>query len=447
MLKRYILFLLIAGGLVAASAQPCTTYTATDNPQLIPDDGGTSGMTISNVNIPQSGTIGGSVTFDQVQIDLDHTFDGDLDITLISPANTPLLLSSGNGSSGNDYENTIFRDDASMSITAGTAPFNGTFLPQGGSFASTFGGESINGNWSLKIVDDLVGDNGTLYTFSITVCDLCPGDVTPPVARCRDHTVSLDANGQASILPGDIDNGSYDDCYLESLVLSRSSFNCDDVRPALRRRPSIVLVTLTATDALGNSSQCVSRVEVKDLTPPSMNCRNIVVQLPLENRYNLQPSEVDNGSFDACGLKLTLSKQTFDCSDLGNNTIQLTGTDPSGNSSTCLANVDIQPGASSCVNARATTATPSLHSEAVRMLLFPNPTAGELNLWLPTTRHSSRLTIQDQLGRTVFTRLVDAEQAQLQLQLSPERFPPGLYFVHWQATGASPLVERLLVID
>lgn len=445
MKKRYILFLLIAGGLTAAMAQPCITYVASDLPKNIPESGGTSGTTTSTINIPFSDNIGSDVTLDQVQIDLDHTFDGDLDISLVSPANTSLILSDQNGGSGDDYENTRFRDDAAGTIDdlSASAPFNGIFLPEGGTFAGAFGGESTLGNWTLEIVDNLAGDGGDLFTFSITFCPLCPSDVTPPIARCRDRMLILNTNGQANIDPAFIDNGSSDNCELASLSVSRILFTCDDVRPAIRRRPSIVPVTLTATDLQGNSSQCVSRVEVKDLTPPNMNCRNITIELPQENRYNLQPWEVDDGSVDACGLELSLNQDRFDCDDLGVNEVQLTGQDASGNSAACFAQVQVLAGESSCPSPLASIRPPAFHEG---LLLFPNPTAGELNLMLPATASPSQLTIQDQLGRTVWTRAVDAEQSQLQLELGPERFPPGLYFVHWQEAGVSPLVERLLVV-
>ncbi|MBK9329260.1 MAG: hypothetical protein IPM95_08085 [Sphingobacteriales bacterium] len=43
---------------------------------------------------------------------------------------------------------------------------------------------------------------------------------------------------------------------------------------------------------------------------------------------------VDNGSSDACGISLALSKTTFNCGNVGANAVVLTVTDVNGNTST-----------------------------------------------------------------------------------------------------------------
>jgi hypothetical protein len=42
-------------------------------------------------------------------------------------------------------------------------------------------------------------------------------DTVPPVAICQDITVQLDATGNTSITPADVDNGSNDACGIASL--------------------------------------------------------------------------------------------------------------------------------------------------------------------------------------------------------------------------------------
>ena len=52
--------------------------------------------------------------------------------------------------------------------------------------------------------------------------------------------------------------------------------------------------------------------------------------------------DVDGGSTDNSGfVTLTLSQNTFDCSDLGPNTVTVTATDPSGNTDTCTAVITV----------------------------------------------------------------------------------------------------------
>jgi len=55
------------------------------------------------------------------------------------------------------------------------------------------------------------------------------------------------------------------------------------------------------------------------------------------------PSQVDNGSSDACGIATyTLDIETFNCDDIGVNSVVLTVTDVHGNSNTCSATITIE---------------------------------------------------------------------------------------------------------
>lgn len=105
-----------------------------------------------------------------------HTFDGDLAISLIAPDATEVALSLNNGGSGDNYgtscspesSRTTFDDAAATSINAGIAPFAGTFRPEG-SLADFIGksGGSVNGTWTLKIVDQASQDSGNFFCASL----------------------------------------------------------------------------------------------------------------------------------------------------------------------------------------------------------------------------------------------------------------------------------------
>ena len=147
----------------------CNTYNATDTPLNIPDNDAngvrstltlTDDFTLTDVN---------------VTINITHPWDGDLDIFLISPAGTQVELTSDNGSSGDNYTNTTFDDDATDPITSGSAPFTGTFSPEG-SLAS-FNGEQSVGDWVLLVSDDGGEDIGTLDSWSINICGIPPSDM------------------------------------------------------------------------------------------------------------------------------------------------------------------------------------------------------------------------------------------------------------------------------
>jgi len=102
-------------------------------------------------------------------------------------------------------------------------------------------------------------------------------------------------------------------------------------------------VVWTATDASGNSSTCNQIVTVTDTEDPVANCQNVIAYLDATGNVIVTPAQVDNGSTDNCGITtMTLTPNTFDCSDLGMNSVVLTVFDAAGNSSTCNATVDVQ---------------------------------------------------------------------------------------------------------
>ncbi len=109
-----------------------------------------------------------------------HTFPGDLDITIQSPAGTVVTLSTDNGAGNDDvFNGTLWDDDANP---AGQVPYlanNGlvtdhTFVNQ--ALASplvpeealgAFLGEDPNGTWILTVSDDLAADGGSIDSWSL----------------------------------------------------------------------------------------------------------------------------------------------------------------------------------------------------------------------------------------------------------------------------------------
>ena len=64
-------------------------------------------------------------------VNLTHTYDGDLNIYLLGPNGVQIELSTANGTSGDNFVNTVFDDEATTLISAGVAPFTGNFRPDG----------------------------------------------------------------------------------------------------------------------------------------------------------------------------------------------------------------------------------------------------------------------------------------------------------------------------
>jgi hypothetical protein len=183
-------------------------------------------------------------------------------------------------------------------------------------------------NVTLTVTD--VNGNVSTCTATVTI-----EDTEDPVALCRDITVQLDASGNASITPADIDFGSSDNCGTPTLGLDITDFDCTNVGSNT--------VTLTATDNYGNTATCTATVTVEDNVNPDVICQDITVQLDASGSVTIAPADIDNGSTDNCGIaSLSLDKTDFDCTDVGENTVVLTVTDNNGNISTCNATVTVE---------------------------------------------------------------------------------------------------------
>ena len=182
----------------------------------------------------------------------------------------------------------------------------------------------------------MTDDNGNTdtCTASVTV-----QDSIDPNAICQNITVQLDPGGTINISPINIDNGSNDNCGIQSMSVTPNSFTCTDI--------GINSVTFTVIDTNGNTDTCTAIVTVQDITPPDANCGTLTVTLNAgTGLYTLSNAEINSlytGSGDSCtGVTLNLAQTVFDCTDIGSNNILLTINDANGNSSSCSAEVIVE---------------------------------------------------------------------------------------------------------
>ncbi|MGJ8591759.1 MAG: proprotein convertase P-domain-containing protein [Aquaticitalea sp.] len=142
----------------------CPACTSPTNTTVIPIS--TTGNVTYNsiINVPGAGDI----TDVNVTINITHTYDADLDIFIISPTGTQVELTTDNGGSGDNFVNTVFDQQGTVSITTGSAPFTGVFIPEGN--LTNFNGEEASGDWTLRITDDAGQDGGQLNSWTLEVC-------------------------------------------------------------------------------------------------------------------------------------------------------------------------------------------------------------------------------------------------------------------------------------
>ncbi|MFT5382879.1 MAG: hypothetical protein ACI81W_000273 [Saprospiraceae bacterium] len=170
---------------------------------------------------------------------------------------------------------------------------------------------------TYRSTDDC-GNIGT-STFTATI-----EDDEAPVAVCQDITVSLDGSGNATIIAGDIDNGSTDNCISLSLSLDITTFDCTDL--------GANTVTLTVTDGNSNTNTCTATVTVEDNTDP-------VLTTPADFSQSVDPGQCDavvtfaTSATDNCDASVNIvcvpsSGSTF---PVGPTTVTCTATDDAGN--------------------------------------------------------------------------------------------------------------------
>jgi len=127
----------------ACSSNQVLTFSAT--PATAIPDNNTTGIT-STINVPNSMTI----TSVSVNVGITHTFQGDLEVALIGPDNTTVLLHNRTGA-GTDNINTTYN------ITTRSAQA-----------LSAFNGKNTSGAWKLRVRDLASADTGTLNSWKVT---------------------------------------------------------------------------------------------------------------------------------------------------------------------------------------------------------------------------------------------------------------------------------------
>jgi len=234
------------------------TVIDTENP--IPDLDSSAAYNFSSSNLPMAIVDGGIIMdsilvsgvptilatgdLSSVCIDINHSFDSDLTISLISPTGTLFILSDANGAAEDDYITTCFDMTAATNINSAAAPFVGSFIPEGAGGFDVFNGENANGYWKIMVQDNFTPNVGALMEFHLNF-DFHWEDLLPSV---------------------------HSDC--ATLTVPTASDNCGSTITATTSDPTSFTadgtynVTWTYTDAAGNTTTQTQEVVINDVTPP-----------------------------------------------------------------------------------------------------------------------------------------------------------------------------------
>jgi hypothetical protein len=181
---------------------------------------------------------------------------------------------------------------------------------------------------------DFAGNTSTC-TSIVTVID-----TMAPIVSCQNLTVSLSSTGTVTVPAQAIMASSSSNCGTSSFLingLNAATFTCADL--------GTNTAVLSVTDVAGNTSTCVSTITVIDMMAPVVSCQNLTVSLSTVGFAAIPAHTLADTIFDNCGINSFLvnglPNASFTCGDLGTNTVVLSVTDFSGNTSTCTSIVTV----------------------------------------------------------------------------------------------------------
>lgn len=188
---------------------------------------------------------------------------------------------------------------------------------------------NIGANTVVLTVTDASGNSASANAVVTVVDNIAPTVTTQPI------TINLNAAGTATITASQLIAASSDNCGVSNVSASKTSFSCSNL--------GANNVTVTVTDASGNTTTANAVVTVKDNSAPTVTTQPLTVYLDASGSVAISASQLVAASNDNCGISsVSASKTNFNCSNLGTNTIIVTVTDASGNTTTANAVVTVK---------------------------------------------------------------------------------------------------------
>lgn len=251
----------------------------------------------ATVDVPITVAGSGVISNVHVRVRLNHTYDGDLVLSLVHPDGTEVTLADRRGGSGDNFGSgatncsgtfTVFADSAATAISAGAAPFAGTYRPE--SVLAAFTGKPVAGTWYLRVADTAGADIGTVYCVQL--------DIAQPASVC-------------------CEGGSTSSAFLANLVPSAGAL-----------QPAFVFDTFAYTDTVpfGVTSLTVTPTAVNTNAAITVNGQPVASGAP--------SAPVDLGVGDTLITTVVVSEDLT-----ATNTYTLTVTRQAGSSNAALADL------------------------------------------------------------------------------------------------------------
>ncbi|MDT0556656.1 T9SS type A sorting domain-containing protein [Patiriisocius hiemis] len=373
-------------GPVGLSGDDATTLT------LVANDGGNSG----------SGG-GLDVTLGTVNVDISSCT-----ISISCPANV-----------------TVQCDESTDPANTGTATSSGTCTSQSISFtdsvASSTGVMTITRTWTV-----------TSSSGAPLECDqiITVEDNDLPSVVCQDITVQLDATGNATIVASQIDNGSTDNCGIDTITIDVTSFSCSDL--------GTNNVTLTVTDSFGNVDTCIATVTVEDNIDPEFNQSSLpddmeVVADSGTGVYTLEDFTVGVIATDNCDAtpSIVLEQNPLPGTELGLGVFDITLTAIDGS----LNDVDYT------FELTVVEVLGVEEKDLSTLQLVPNPIQNKLSVLNPQLLELDSISIYDLAGRLVTKENFEISTSEKTVDLT--QLDAGMYLAII-TSGEKQMVTQLI---
>ncbi|MCB9194616.1 MAG: gliding motility-associated C-terminal domain-containing protein [Flavobacteriales bacterium] len=300
-MRNSLLFLVIIFLTLQVKSQ---TFSVNDNSDNAVTNSGTDCASISVTGLPAAG---GSISLSQVCINVTSNYDANLNIYLDPPgAGGVFTLSSGNGSSGDNYSNTCFSPLATQSVEGASAPFNGTYIPEGCLWSQNL--TATNGTWQVCVQGAGTGSVPNMTTASLTFGSSVGSGYLEAADLCQDATPICSLDGyygttsscysaqSASPFCGSIENNSWlkfvaAATSVNMTVLVGNCYYGDGIQFALYTTSNCTSFTYAA----GSSSNCYGQIY------PGSNSVNFT-GLTIGQTYYLM---IDGFAGDVCDYSVT----------------------------------------------------------------------------------------------------------------------------------------------
>jgi len=188
----------------------------------------------------------------------------------------------------------------------------------------------------ISITLTLTDSNGNVSTAQTLVTVL---DTLTPIMLTQDVTIYLNDSGLATISVPMIDNGSSDNCTIDSIYLSQDSFDCSHTG-------SPVQVMLYTIDQSGNTDSAAAFVTVLDTIRPVITCPNDTVLFNDLDQCGALFTYATPVAYDYCGIDTVTQTDgsgffSGDAFPVGVTIVEFTAVDVNGNLDSCSFTVTV----------------------------------------------------------------------------------------------------------